>query len=344
MGTFLARKMHFPGREGTIRGRESGMRQQRPRGSDSERQTPADDQEARVARALTDELATIDSPEAADEVAAQVERLAGSATTGQRAQQAAEARGRAADAVERAEAEHDGAECPAAVLAETAAQAFAPTPEAPEAARAAVDVLPPDQTAPTPEARRGRLLLRDAMLRRMDWLHRLDTEVFLAVNRLPHPRAANIAADTVTVVTTGGWIWLLGLAAARVAGIDNSRRAFQLAVPCVLGATSFVEFPIKSLFRRRRPFIDVVRALVIGRRPDGWSFPSGHTAAAFAGAWIVSTVWPHRAPVFFGLASCVGFSRVYVGAHYPGDVLSGAALGMLLSETFRRPVQRVLDW
>jgi undecaprenyl-diphosphatase len=297
-------------------------------------------QEARVARVLTDELAAIKSPEAAEEVADRIERLAGATSTGQRADQAAAAPGTAADALEAAEADNDGTECPAAVLTEAAAQTFAPTPEAPQAAEAAGAVLPPGEDAPTPEARRGRQLLRDAMLRRMGPLQRWDTKLFIAVNRLPHPTAANIAADSVTLVTTGGWIWLVGLVFARITGVSDSRRAFQLAVPCVLGATSAVEWPIKSLFRRRRPFIDVVRALVIGRRPDGWSFPSGHTAAAFSGAWIVSTVWPRRAPVFFGMASCVGFSRIYVGAHYPGDVFSGAALGMLLAEAIRRPVAR----
>jgi membrane-associated phospholipid phosphatase len=298
--------------------------------------------EERVARVLADELATIETPEAADEVAERIERLAGTVTTGQRAQQAADAPGNAADALETAEADNDGLDCPAAVLTEAAAQAFAPTPEAPQAAQAAGAVMPPGEDAPTPEARRGRQLLRTAMLRRMGRLQRWDTELFLSVNRLPHPHAANVVADTITLVTTGGWIWLLGLVIARVLGVTDSKRAFHLAVPCVLGATSVVEFPIKSVFRRKRPFIDVVRALVIGRRPDGWSFPSGHTAAAFAGAWTVSTVWPKRAPVFFGLASSVGFSRIYVGAHYPGDVFSGAALGMLLAEGIRRMVARVI--
>jgi undecaprenyl-diphosphatase len=79
---------------------------------------------------------------------------------------------------------------------------------------------------------------------------------------------------------------------------------------------------------------------VIGRRPDGWSFPSGHTAAAFSGAWVASTVWPRRAPLFFGLAATVGFSRIYVGAHYPGDVLAGATLGMVIAEAIRRPIRR----
>ncbi|MGE3271598.1 MAG: phosphatase PAP2 family protein [Chloroflexota bacterium] len=318
----------------------------RESGDSGRRRTPDEQDggpaEERVERLLTDELAAIQTPEAAEEVAGRIDRMASGITTGEAAEHAASESGDAADAVEAAEAAHSGSECPAAVLTEAAAQVIAPTPEAPDVAEAAGAVLPPGEVAPTPRARRGRRLLRDAMLRRMGLWQRLDTRLFLAVNGLPHPLAANVLADTVTVVTTGGWIWLLGLAVARVAGVQDSRRAFRLAAPCVLGATSVVEWPIKAVFRRKRPFIDVVRAMVIGRRPDGWSFPSGHTAAAFSGAWIVSTVWPKRAPIFFGLASCVGFSRIYVGAHYPGDVFSGATLGMLLAEIIRRSVFRFI--
>jgi undecaprenyl-diphosphatase len=301
--------------------------------------TDREDDDVRVQRVLTDELAQIENPEAADEVAGRIERLAAGVTQGERANRAARTPGTAADAVETAASTSRGTGGPAATLTETAAQVVAPTPESPKAARAASTVLPPGDVAPTPEVQRGRRLLREAMLRRMGPLQALDSRLFLAVNGLPHPTVANVAADAVTVVTTGGWIWLIGLAVARAAGVKRSRFAFRLAAPCIIGATSAVEWPIKSLFRRRRPFIDVVRALVVGRRPDGWSFPSGHTAAAFSGAWILSTVWPKRAPLFFALASTVGFSRIYVGAHYPGDVVSGATLGMLIAEAIRRPIR-----
>jgi membrane-associated phospholipid phosphatase len=304
--------------------------------------TDRDDEDVRVERVLTDELAQIETPEAAERVAGHIERLAAGVTEGDRARRATRTPGTAADAVETAASTSRGPGGPAATLTETAAQVVAPTPESPKAARAASTVLPPGDAAPTPEVQRGRQLLRDAMLRRMGPFQALDTRLFLAVNCLPHPVAANVAADAITLVTTGGWIWLIGLAAARATGVRKSRRAFRIAAPCIVGATSAVEWPIKSLFRRRRPFIDIVRALVIGRRPDGWSFPSGHTAAAFSGAWILSTVWPRRAPLFFALASTVGFSRIYVGAHYPGDVVSGATFGMLIAEAIRRPIRRLV--
>lgn len=294
----------------------------------------------RVERVLTEELGSVDSPETADRVVEQVERLAAGETQGHRADQAARRPVEAGTAVELAAKTQPGPNGAAAALTEAAAQAVAPTAEAQGAAKAAEAVMPPQQAAPTPEAERGRQLLADAMLRRMGFFQRLDTRIFLAVNKLPHPTAANVLADTITLITTGGWIWLLGMAIARIFGVKNSRKAFRLSAVCVIGATSAVEWPIKSLFRRRRPFIDIVRTLVIGRRPDGWSFPSGHTAAAFSGAWIASTVWPRKAPLFFGLASTVGFSRVYVGAHYPGDVLAGASLGMVIAEAIRRPIRR----
>jgi membrane-associated phospholipid phosphatase len=178
----------------------------------------------------------------------------------------------------------------------------------------------------------------------MQPLQAVDTRAFLVVNCLPHPPVANLLADAVTIVTTGGWIWVLGLGLARVMDVSGSRGRLWIAAPAILGATFAVEQPIKALFRRRRPFIDIVRALVVGRRPDGWSFPSGHSAAAFSGAWVLSTIWPSRAPLFFTLAASVGFSRVYVGAHYPSDVISGAMSGLVIAEAIRRTVTRWLGW
>jgi undecaprenyl-diphosphatase len=109
-------------------------------------------------------------------------------------------------------------------------------------------------------------------------------------------------------------------------------------VPSLIGTTLAIEGPIKAYFRRRRPFIDIVRAVVVGKKPGNWSFPSGHSASSFAAARMLTCVWPKKWPLFYGVAVLVGFSRVYAGAHYPSDVLSGAVAGSVLSEAIRRGV------
>ena len=62
--------------------------------------------------------------------------------------------------------------------------------------------------------------------------------------------------------------------------------------------------------------------------PTSSSFPSGHTASAFAFATAVTADVPILAVPLFGLATAVGYSRVHTGVHYPADVMAGAILGV----------------
>ncbi|MBV9168944.1 MAG: phosphatase PAP2 family protein [Chloroflexi bacterium] len=294
----------------------------------------------RVARVLEEELQRVQTPEMAEAVVEHVERLTAGQTEAQRAEAGAERPGSAAETIERAAAAPSPDTAVARVLEQAAEQTVAPTPDAPSVASAAETTLTPDARV-TPAAERGRRLLKEATLRRMDPLTALDARLYLAINELPHPGWVDSLAWAVAMTTVGGWIWVIGTLIAYLLRVPNSWTAFKRLVPSVLGATWLVELAVKASFRRRRPFVRIVQALVIGKKPGSWSFPSGHTASSFASAWVLSTIWPRRAPFFFLLAGLVGFDRVYVGAHYPGDVISGAFFGTLFSEIIRRAISRL---
>jgi membrane-associated phospholipid phosphatase len=101
-----------------------------------------------------------------------------------------------------------------------------------------------------------------------------------------------------------------------------------LTASCVWTA-DLLALATKAGVERPRPSMTVPQAdPLIGA--GGWSFPSGHATTAFAGAVALSYLWRRAAPLFFLLAAAIAFSRVYVGVHYPGDVLAGAALGSLV--------------
>jgi undecaprenyl-diphosphatase len=294
---------------------------------------------------MEEQVASVDSPQAAEAVVQRLEQLTPDTTEQEQGERTAASHVPAAASVtEAAQKAPSAPDATAAVFVKAAEQVTAPTPEAPAVLEAAQQVLVERPEPEPPEVVRGRNLLKEAILHRMGPLQALDTRLYLALNGFPHAPWSDRLANLITVWTTGGWIWIAGVCLGRLAGFDHSRRALPELIPSLLIATWIAEHPVKSIFRRQRPFADIVRALVVGKRPGSWSFPSGHTASSFAGAWVLSKIWRRQAPLFFALASTVGFSRIYVGAHYPGDVLSGALIGMFLAEIVHRPVRLLVRW
>jgi membrane-associated phospholipid phosphatase len=186
-----------------------------------------------------------------------------------------------------------------------------------------------------PETKQNLDLLREAILKQMKPLQAIDARVFLAVNHLPHNHTTNQLMYALTAVMNAGFGWVAGLMVAAALDHNKGRKALLQVVPPLWFATMTVEYPIKYYFRRKRPFIDIVQAIAVGRKPGTFSFPSGHSAAAFAGALLLTRHYPRLAPAWYAIAALVGFSRIYLGAHYPGDVLSGAVVGSALAEATR---------
>jgi membrane-associated phospholipid phosphatase len=110
--------------------------------------------------------------------------------------------------------------------------------------------------------------------------------------------------------------------------LDNHHLAYEI----ILGTLTLwltVEV-VKAMIRRSRPFIKLIQTRIVGHRERGRSFPSGHTSQSF---FIVALLIQHFQLGLWGvillytLALLVGVTRMYVGAHYPRDVLAGAILG-----------------
>jgi diacylglycerol kinase family enzyme/membrane-associated phospholipid phosphatase len=164
----------------------------------------------------------------------------------------------------------------------------------------------------------------------------LDTALYFRINRLHAWAPAERLAHWATRSMDNGELWIL--LAFTFAILDPARSWRDVAAfIAVLWTTSMlVNFPIKSAFRRSRPFLRHEEARVLGaHRPADWSFPSGHSATAFAGAALLTAWAPIGAPLYFAWALLVGWSRVYLGVHYPGDVVIGGAMGIALALAMR---------
>lgn len=162
---------------------------------------------------------------------------------------------------------------------------------------------------PSPTSARGELA----------WMHRI------AATRTPDGiAAASWLSDSATqeMIESGLREY------ARIAGPVQARRGAKLVEDIVTYAEHMGRAMKKSV-RRDRPFVtDPTLPVVITPPPsDNFSFPSGHSTAAFAAAAVLGALVPAQRGAFLETAIQIAYSRTYGGVHYPSDILAGAALG-----------------
>ena len=95
----------------------------------------------------------------------------------------------------------------------------------------------------------------------------------------------------------------------------------------LLVTTMATDYVLKPAIHRARPFQTTPDVAVIGQHSDTASFPSGHAATAVAGAIVFTRLRPAGGAFWWLLAVAIGYSRVYLGVHYPLDVVAGALVG-----------------
>jgi undecaprenyl-diphosphatase len=107
----------------------------------------------------------------------------------------------------------------------------------------------------------------------------------------------------------------------------------QVAIADLAG--QLISYGLKQWIGRERPSDVYASPKPLVHAPHDGSFPSGHATSSFACATILAFYAPRAAPAFYLLAAAIAWSRVYVGVHYPLDVLGGAVLGIAIAIALR---------
>ena len=168
----------------------------------------------------------------------------------------------------------------------------------------------------------------------------LDHAVYDAIARTPTP-TMDVLMARLSVAANYSGLWLVIAGAMALAGGRAGRRAAVRGLLAIGVASATANLAAKNLFPRNRPDRSAVPATRRARMPTSGSFPSGHTASAFAFATAVTADLPQLAIPLYGMAAAVGYSRVHNGVHYPGDVVGGAVLGLAVGTAIRETTLRL---
>ncbi|MDO4268454.1 MAG: phosphatase PAP2 family protein [Eubacteriales bacterium] len=163
-----------------------------------------------------------------------------------------------------------------------------------------------------------------------EWIHQMDIDLLLFIQEYLRADWMDGFWRFVTFLGDGGWFWIVTACLLMI--FPKTRKAGLLAAASLALGALVTNLLLKTLVARVRPY-DLYTAIELLVEPQAdFSFPSGHTCAAFSAALIymraLKRPW-NRAAVI--LAALIAISRLYVGVHYPTDVLGGLLVGWLSS-------------
>jgi membrane-associated phospholipid phosphatase len=168
---------------------------------------------------------------------------------------------------------------------------------------------------------------------------RLDVAVYDAIIRTPTPNLDK-GISRLTQAADYSRLWLGSAAILAATRGRAGRQAAVTGLASIAVTSAAANLVVKPLGRRARPDPTGAPAERRAPMPTSSSFPSGHSASAFAFATGVGSVLPLESIPIRALTTTVAYSRVHTGVHYPADVVAGAFLGTTLAQITARGLDR----
>lgn len=161
-------------------------------------------------------------------------------------------------------------------------------------------------------------------------LAQLDLQFFTLINALPHAPFLDVLAGGLWGFGAAG-VWWLFIILQQWYTSNKRQVLIFLTVTAFSSAYTISELLLKDLFQKPRPSDIFPEAVVrLFGIPSPFSFPSSHAAVSFAMAYVLSKYFPVLAPLNFGFAAIIALSRVYIGLHFPSDIIYGALIGTII--------------
>ncbi len=166
----------------------------------------------------------------------------------------------------------------------------------------------------------------------LDYIVSIDHSIFLFINQHLWNSCMGFVMFALTQLGNGLFLISLVVAALLVFDKKNALKVIVVSIIAILFGGIIVHI-LKELIQRPRPLaeplLNAIKINVCGRELCGMnSFPSGHSQTAFSIAAVLSTYYK-KWLLFYLLAGLAAFSRVYIGVHYPFDIIAGSMIGYL---------------
>lgn len=164
----------------------------------------------------------------------------------------------------------------------------------------------------------------------MDFLVRLDGNLLLWIQEYIRNPALTPVFKVITSLGNAGLIWIFFTFLLLVN--KDTRKVGYISLAALLGSLLVNNIVLKNLVARIRPYDAMEGLIPLVTKPKDFSFPSGHAGSSFASACVLYRKLPRRLGVpALILAVWIALSRLYVGVHYPSDVLIGVLDGIIIS-------------